>query len=109
MRVVCDMCMESLKESSAVKLGKTCELDQLFKTSKTECTDKCRNWLTRDMLFSAISKLRKQIDAEIKALNDLRRVVLHTIAIGEFQKDFMERVAAQNGPGVFVDLGRGAR
>lgn len=71
MRVVCDMCMESLKESSAVKLGKTCELDQLFKTSKTECTDKCRNWLTRDMLFSAISKLRKQIDAEIKALNEL--------------------------------------
>jgi hypothetical protein len=42
---------------------------------------------------------------EIKALNDLRRVVLHTIAIGEFQKDFMERLAAQNGPGVFVDLG----
>jgi hypothetical protein len=43
---------------------------------------------------------------EIKALNDLRRVVLHTIAIGEFQKDFMERLAAQNGPGVFVDLGK---
>ena len=43
---------------------------------------------------------------EIKSLNDLRRVVIHTIAIGEFQKDFMERLAAQNGPGVFVDLGK---
>ena len=43
---------------------------------------------------------------EIKSLNDLRRCVIHTIAIGEFQKDFMERLAAQNGPGVFVDLGK---
>jgi hypothetical protein len=43
---------------------------------------------------------------EIKSLNDLRRVVIHTIAIGEFQKDFMEKLAAQNGPGVFVDLGK---
>jgi hypothetical protein len=43
---------------------------------------------------------------EIHALNDLRKVIIHTIAIGEFQKDFMERLAAQNGPGVFVDLGK---
>jgi HEAT repeat protein len=43
---------------------------------------------------------------EIKVLNDLRRVVIHTIAIGEFQKDFMQRLAEQNGPGVFVDLGK---
>ena len=43
---------------------------------------------------------------EIKAINDLRKVVIHSIAIGEFQKDFMERLAAQNGPGVFVDLGK---
>ena len=42
---------------------------------------------------------------EIKALNDLRKVVIHTIAIGEFQKDFMQRLAEQNG-GVFVDLGK---
>jgi hypothetical protein len=35
----------------------------------------------------------------------LRKVVLHTIAIGEFQKDFMNRLAEDNG-GVFVDLGR---
>ncbi len=43
---------------------------------------------------------------EIKTLNELRKVIIHTIAIGEFQKDFMERLAAQNGPGVFVDLGK---
>ncbi len=42
---------------------------------------------------------------EIKVLNDLRKVVIHTIAIGEFQKDFMQRLAEQNG-GVFVDLGK---
>ena len=43
---------------------------------------------------------------EIKSLNELRRVIIHTIAIGEFQKDFMQRLAEQNGPGVFVDLGK---
>jgi hypothetical protein len=42
---------------------------------------------------------------EVRAANDLRKVVIHTIAIGEFQKDFMKRLAEENG-GVFVDLGR---
>ncbi len=42
---------------------------------------------------------------EVRTANKLRRVVLHTIAIGEFQKDFMKRLAEENG-GVFVDLGR---
>ena len=42
---------------------------------------------------------------EVKAANELRKIVLHTIAIGEFQKDFMKRMAEQNG-GVFVDLGK---
>ncbi|MBK8179404.1 MAG: HEAT repeat domain-containing protein [Planctomycetes bacterium] len=42
---------------------------------------------------------------EFRAANKLRKVVLHTIAIGEFQKDFMKRLAEENG-GVFVDLGR---
>jgi hypothetical protein len=42
---------------------------------------------------------------EVRAANQLRKVVLHTIAIGEFQKDFMKRLAEENG-GVFVDLGR---
>lgn len=42
---------------------------------------------------------------EVKSVNDLRKVVIHTIAIGEFQKDFMRRIAELNG-GVFVDLGK---
>ena len=42
---------------------------------------------------------------EVKTANDLRKIVIHTIAIGEFQKDFMKRMADQNG-GVFVDLGK---
>jgi HEAT repeat protein len=42
---------------------------------------------------------------EVRAANELRKVVIHTIAIGEFEKDFMRQLAEQNG-GVFVDLGR---
>jgi len=43
---------------------------------------------------------------EIKSLNDLRRVVIHTIAIGEFQKDFMQKLAEQKRPGGSSDLGK---
>jgi uncharacterized protein with von Willebrand factor type A (vWA) domain len=32
---------------------------------------------------------------EIRAANKLRKVVIHTIAIGEFQKDFMKRLAEE--------------
>lgn len=42
---------------------------------------------------------------EVRAANELRKVVIHTIAIGEFQKHFMQTLAEANG-GVFVDLGR---
>jgi hypothetical protein len=42
---------------------------------------------------------------EIRAANELRKVKIHTIAIGEFQKDFMRKIAEQNG-GTFVDLGK---
>jgi HEAT repeats/von Willebrand factor type A domain/PBS lyase HEAT-like repeat len=42
---------------------------------------------------------------EVRKANELRRVVLHTIALGPFQKTFMKRLAQQNG-GVFVDLGK---
>ena len=47
----------------------------------------------------------KDVLREIKAANSLRKVVIHTIAIGEFQKDFMKQLAEENG-GIFVDLGR---
>ena len=42
---------------------------------------------------------------EINGANELRKVVIHTIAIGEFSRDFMEELARDNG-GVFVDLGK---
>ena len=41
----------------------------------------------------------------VRRANELRRVVIHTIAIGEFQKGFMRQLANENG-GVFVDLGK---
>ncbi len=47
----------------------------------------------------------QDVAREIRELNQLRKVVIHTIAIGEFQKDFMKVLAEQNG-GIFVDLGR---
>jgi hypothetical protein len=47
----------------------------------------------------------KDVLREVKDANSLRKVVIHTIAIGEFQKDFMKDLAEQNG-GIFVDLGR---
>ncbi len=42
---------------------------------------------------------------DVARANRLRRVAIHTIAIGEFNKAFMEDLARQNG-GTFVDLGR---
>ncbi len=47
----------------------------------------------------------QDVAREIRELNKLRKVVIHTIAIGEFQKDFMKLLAEENG-GIFVDLGR---
>jgi len=41
---------------------------------------------------------------EVREVNRLRRIVIHTIGIGDFQKGFLERLATENG-GVFVDLG----
>jgi hypothetical protein len=42
---------------------------------------------------------------EVRLANDLRKVVIHTITLGEFEKDFMQQLAEQNG-GRFVDLGQ---
>ena len=41
---------------------------------------------------------------EVRAANELRKLVIHTITLGEFEKDFMKRLAEENG-GAFVDLG----
>jgi len=42
---------------------------------------------------------------EVRRANDLRKVVIHTLAIGQFQRGFMRDLARLNG-GQFVDLGR---
>ena len=42
---------------------------------------------------------------EVREVNALRRVVIHTIGIGDIHVQLMERLASQNG-GTFVDLGR---
>lgn len=47
----------------------------------------------------------RDILARVKAANELRKVVLHTIAIGNFDKSFMEQLALDN-DGAFVDLGK---
>ena len=47
----------------------------------------------------------KDILERIVEANRLRKVVLHTIAIGDFSKAFMEQLAGRNG-GTFVDLGK---
>lgn len=49
--------------------------------------------------------LENKILERVKEANELRKVVLHTIAIGNFSKIFMAELARQNG-GAFVDLGK---
>lgn len=46
-----------------------------------------------------------EILREVRKHNELYRMVIHTIAIGDFQKEFLMQLAQENG-GVFVDLGR---
>jgi hypothetical protein len=46
-----------------------------------------------------------EIQKEVRRVNETYRIVIHTVAIGEFQKEFMKDLATQNG-GVFVDMGR---
>lgn len=45
-----------------------------------------------------------EILKEVRSYNEIYRVVIHAIAIGEFQKEFLQQLAEQNG-GDFVDLG----
>ena len=47
----------------------------------------------------------KEILREVLRCNEAYRIVFHAIAIGDFQKDFLQELARDTG-GVFVDLGR---
>lgn len=44
------------------------------------------------------------IRKEVRKINKIHRVTIHTIAIGQFQKNFLRALAMENG-GEFVDLG----
>ena len=46
-----------------------------------------------------------EIRKEVRRYNEVFRMVIHTIAIGEFSKEFLQQLAEENG-GVFVDLGK---
>jgi len=46
-----------------------------------------------------------EILTEVKRVNKVRKIVLHTIAIGDFRKTLMKALAKGNG-GVYVDLGK---
>ncbi len=46
-----------------------------------------------------------EILKEVRKHNEIYRIVIHAIAIGEFQKEFLQRLALENG-GVFIDMGR---
>jgi hypothetical protein len=46
-----------------------------------------------------------EILKEVKRHNEVYRMVIHTIAIGDFTKEFLKQLAEENG-GVYVDMGR---
>jgi hypothetical protein len=41
----------------------------------------------------------------VRVENELRKIAIHAIGIGSFQKAFLRRLASENG-GKFVDLGK---
>jgi hypothetical protein len=47
----------------------------------------------------------QEILKEVRRHNEIYRMVIHAIAIGDFQKEFLQQLAEENG-GVFVDMGR---
>ena len=84
------------EKSRAVKSGSkekyTVEVDTVFFLSDGRPT------------YGKYIETREILD-RITEGNLLRKVVLHTIAIGNFDKGFMRSLAVKNG-GVFVDLGK---
>ena len=46
-----------------------------------------------------------EVLAAVKDANSQKKLILHVLAIGDFEKGFMKRLAEENG-GVFVDLGK---
>jgi hypothetical protein len=62
-------------------------------------------FLTDGRASTGIYLDRDEILREVRRINRYRRIVIHAIAIGEFEKGFLKLLAHEN-KGMFVDLGR---
>ncbi len=118
-----DLAQSGLGGSANLEAGKTNTLKALLyafgvdpdKPSKAVITgfDKAAIKSPLDTVYflsdgrPSIGKLveTNEILKEVRRHNEIYRMVIHTIAIGEFQKEFLAQLATENG-GVFVDLGR---
>jgi len=108
-----DLAQAGLVGSANLEGGKTNTYDALMTALGVEEGKESSDYETKlDTIFflsdgrPSCGKFIEPSDVlrEVRAANELRKVVIHTITLGEFEKDFMERLAAENG-GTFVDLG----
>jgi len=117
-----DIAMAGLGGDAGLALGKTNSMgalmtafglpdDQIPDARTLEKTGKPRDDLDTIFFLSdgqpttGVFVDRDDILREVRKANRYRKIVIHTIAIGEFQKDFLEMLARENG-GEYVDLGR---
>lgn len=118
-----DLAQSGLGGSANLEAGKTNTLKALLyafgvdpeKPSKASVTGFDKSAIKRPLdtvyfLSDGRPSVGKLIDTneilkEVRRHNEVYRMVIHAIAIGEFQKEFLQQLAVENG-GVFVDLGR---
>lgn len=118
-----DLAQAGLGGSANLEAGKTNTLKALLyafsedpdNPSKAAITGFDKNAIKRPLdtvyfLSDGRPSVGKLIDTneileEVRKHNEIFRIVIHAIAIGEFQKEFLQQLAQDNG-GVFVDLGR---
>jgi hypothetical protein len=108
-----DLARAGLVGSANLEGGKTNSYDALMTALGVEQGDAAKDYETEvDTVFflsdgrPSHGKFVEPDDVlrEVRLANELRKIAIHTITLGEFEKDFMERLAAENG-GTFVDLG----
>jgi hypothetical protein len=108
-----DLARAGLVGSANLEGGKTNSYDALMTALGVEPGDAAKDYETEvDTVFflsdgrPSHGKFVEPDDVlrEVRLANELRKIAIHTITLGEFEKDFMERLAAENG-GTFVDLG----
>jgi hypothetical protein len=118
-----DLAQSGLGGSANLEAGKTNTLKALLyafaedpdKPSKAAVTGFDKSSIKRPLdtvyfLSDGRPSVGKLIDTneilkEVRKHNEIYRIVIHAIAIGEFQKEFLQQLAVENG-GVFIDMGR---